>query len=145
MGSLLLRRHACAYRLCDYDLPFGRNRKYGNNLNKAVDAAVGGWQVNGIFTIHGGYPLTVSADDASGTNSRGSRANCLLRLTIFGTRNAPTGGYQWFDPGAFGPATPGSFGNCGVGTVRGPGLHTVDLSLSKFFNFTGTAKPRVQR
>ena len=33
-----------------YDLPFGRNRKYGNNLNKAVDAAVGGWQVNGIFT-----------------------------------------------------------------------------------------------
>jgi hypothetical protein len=30
----------------------------------------------------------------------------------------------------------GTFGTCGVGTVRGPGLSTADLSLSKKFRFT---------
>jgi hypothetical protein len=119
-----------------YDLPVGRNRAYGKSMNRAVDAVVGGWQVNGILSLHTGFPLTISGPDASGTNSRGSRANCLSPVNTFGTRNSPSGGYQWFDPSAFGPATPGTFGTCGVATVRGPGLHTLDLSVAKFFNFT---------
>ena len=28
---------------------------------------------------------------------------------------------------------PGTFGTCGIGTVRGPGLRTADLSLQKLF------------
>jgi hypothetical protein len=119
-----------------YDLPVGKGRKFGNNMNKAVDAVVGGWQVNGILSLHTGFPLTVSAGDASGTNSRGSRANCLSAVHINGEQNSPSGGYQWFDPSAFGAATPGTFGTCGVATVRGPGLHTLDLSFSKFFSIT---------
>jgi hypothetical protein len=123
-----------------YDLPFGRGRKFGNNMNKAVDAAVGGWQVNGILSLHTGFPLTISGPDASGTNSRGSRADCLAPVNILGQNNSPLGGYQWFDPGAFGPAAPGMFGTCGVSTVRGPGLTTFDLSLSKFFSITERQK-----
>lgn len=119
-----------------YDLPIGRNRAIGKNLNKFADAVVGGWQANAILTLHSGYPLTISAPDASGTNSRGSRANCLNPVHILGKQNSPQGGYQWFDPSAFGPETPGQFGTCGVGTVRGPGLHTVDFALDKFFNIT---------
>jgi hypothetical protein len=119
-----------------YDLPFGRGRKFGKNLNKAADAVVGGWQVNGILSLHSGFPLTISGPDASGTNSRGARANCLAPSTNFGEQDSPAGGYQWFDPSAFGPATPGTFGTCGVATVRGPGLHNLDLSVSKFFPIT---------
>ncbi len=119
-----------------YDLPVGRNRAFGKNMNRFADAIVGGWQANAIVTFHTGYPLTISAGDASGTNSRGSRANCLGPATIFGRQNSSQGGYQWFDPSAFGPETPGSFGTCGVGTVRGPGLHTMDFALDKYFNFT---------
>jgi len=119
-----------------YDLPFGRDRKFGKNMNKIVNAVVGDWQINGILSLHTGFPLTVSADDASGTNSRGSRANCIAPVNILGKQNSPSGGYQWFDPNSFAPAVPGTFGSCGVGTVRGPGLHNLDLSLSKFFNFT---------
>ena len=44
-----------------YDLPFGRNRQFGKNMNKVVDAFVGGWQVNVIGTFHTGFPLTVLA------------------------------------------------------------------------------------
>ena len=34
-----------------YDLPVGRGRTYGNNMNRAVDAVVGGWQVSPILTL----------------------------------------------------------------------------------------------
>jgi hypothetical protein len=123
-----------------YDIPVGRGRKLGTNMNKVADAVVGGWQVNGILSLHTGFPLTISGSDASGTNSRGARANCLAPVNILGKQNSPSGGYQWFDPSAFGPALPGTFGNCGVGTVRGPGLHTLDLSLAKFFAITERQK-----
>ena len=46
---------------------------------------------------------------------------------------SPSGGYQWFDPSAYGPPVPGAFGTCGVGTVRGPGLTNLDLGLQKEF------------
>lgn len=118
-----------------YDLPIGRGRKFGNSMNGVANAIIGGWQLNGILSLHTGFPLTVSAGDASGTNSRGSRANCIAPPNVFGERNSPLGGYQWFDPNSYGPAAPGTFGTCGVGTVRGPGLHTLDLSMSKFFAF----------
>jgi hypothetical protein len=123
-----------------YDLPIGRGRKFGKDMNKAVDAVVGGWQVNGILSLHTGFPLTMGGSDASGTNSRGSRANCIAPVHMLGKQNSPEGGYQWFDPNAFAPATPGTFGSCGVGTIRGPGLHTLDLSLAKFFSVTERQK-----
>jgi hypothetical protein len=122
-----------------YDIPVGHGRKYMANMNKVADAVVGGWQVNGILSLHGGFPLTLSGGDASGTNSRGSRADCIAPPHVFGTQNASAadgGGYQWFDPNSYGPAAPGTFGSCGVGTVRGPGLNTIDLSLAKFFSIT---------
>ena len=55
-------------------------------------------------------------------------------MQIYGEQNSPLGGYQWFNPADFGPEDPGTFGTCGVATVRGPGLHTLDASLAKFFN-----------
>jgi hypothetical protein len=121
-----------------YDIPFGRDRKFGKSLNPVVNAVAGDWQVNGILSLHTGFALTTSGSDASGTNSRGSRPDCLSPSTVLGQQNSPLGGYQWFaaGPTVYGPAAPGTFGTCGVGTVRGPGLHTLDLSLAKFFNVT---------
>jgi hypothetical protein len=101
---------------------------------------VGDWQINGILSLHTGFPLTVSGSDASGTNSRGARANCIAPANEFGRQNSPEGGYQWFDPNSYAPAITGTFGSCGVGTVRGPGLHNLDLSLAKFFNITERQK-----
>jgi Carboxypeptidase regulatory-like domain/TonB dependent receptor len=121
-----------------YDLPFGRNRAYGKNMNRFADAVVGGWQVNAIANFHGGFPLTVNAVDRSGTKARSARANCIAPSVVFGTQNVSAtlgGGYQWFSPASFAQPASG-FGSCGVGTVRGPGLNTVDLSFSKRFRVT---------
>ena len=116
-----------------YDLPFGQGKKWGSNMNKAANAFLGNWQLSGILTLRGGFPLTISASDASGTNSRGPRADCIAQPHVFGTRNVNTGGFQWFDPNSYGPPAPGTFGSCGVGTVRGPGLDTFDFSVQKQF------------
>jgi len=119
-----------------YDIPFGRGRRFGKNLNRAVNLVAGDWQASAIASFHGGFPLTISGPENSGTGSRGARADCLVPGTVFGTQNSPLGGYQWLDPNAYGPAAAGTFGNCGVGTIRGPGLHTIDLSLVKIFPIT---------
>ena len=120
-----------------YDLPFGRGRAFGKNLNKVANAIVGDWQVNAILAFRGGFPLTIndSGIDNTGTNNPNQLADCIAPGTVYGRRNSPTGGYQWFNPNAYAVEAPGHFGSCGVGTIRGPGLHTVDLSLSKLFQF----------
>src|ERR1700685_3256193 len=100
-----------------YDLPLGHDRKFGKDMNPVLNAIVGDWQVNTILSLHTGFPLTISAGDASGTNSRGSRANCLAPAQIYGEQNSPLGGYQWFNAADFGPEDPGTFGTCGVATL----------------------------
>ena len=120
-----------------YDIPFGRGRTYGKGMNKALDAVAGGWQVAGILSLHTGFPLTVTANDASNTGSRGSRADCVSPANVLGTQGSPVGnGFQWFSPTGFAQPGNGTFGNCGVGTVRGPGLATLDFNLSKTFQIT---------
>jgi hypothetical protein len=120
-----------------YDLPLGRGRAFGRNMNKLVNAVAGGWQVNALATVHGGFPFTIgNYVDTSHTRAPQPRANCIEPGEVFGEYDAPTGGYQWFNPNAYASPVSGTFGNCGVGTVRGPGLHTLDLGLSKMFNFT---------
>jgi hypothetical protein len=122
-----------------YELPVGRDKRWGKNFNPLINAVISNWQVGSIVQFHGGFPLTIFADDASGTNSRGSRANCVAPPHVFGRKpdfDNSTGqfiGFQWFDPASYGPAVPGTFGSCGVGTVRGPGLRSGDLSVQKEF------------
>lgn len=122
-----------------YDIPFGNGRKFGSGMNKALDAVAGGWEVAGILSLHTGFPMTVGANDASNTGSRGSRADCIAPVDILGTQNANASignGYQWYNPSAFAQPANGTFGNCGVGTVRGPGLASLDFNLSKSFKIT---------
>jgi len=122
-----------------YDLPFGRNRMFGKGMNKGLDTVVGGWQAAGILSLHTGFPLTVTANDASNTQSRGSRADCIAPADVFGQQNATAdvgNGYQWFNPASYAQPANGTFGSCGVGTVRGPGLATFDFNLSKNFRIT---------
>src|SRR5262249_33565541 len=40
------------------ELPFGRGRAFAKNANRALDAVIGGWQVNGIFNVQDGFPFT---------------------------------------------------------------------------------------
>jgi hypothetical protein len=118
-----------------YDIPFGRGRTFGKTLNKPVNALIGDWQVSTIVTIHSGFPFTIGANDASGTGSFGPLASCSGSPIVLGKQNSPSGGYQYWSQSTFYQPSSG-FGNCGVGIIRGPGLHTADLAISKKFTVT---------
>ena len=42
-----------------YSLPFGRGRKFGNNASALTQAALGGWEVGGIYNARSGVPINV--------------------------------------------------------------------------------------
>ena len=119
-----------------YELPFGRGRAIAGNVSKVVDAIVGGWQASGILSLHTGFPITVTAADASGTLGRAPRANCISPGTVFGEQNSPRGGFLWFDPSDYTQPSAGTFGSCANGTLRGPALTSFDFSMQKTVRIT---------
>jgi hypothetical protein len=44
-----------------YDLPFGKGRQFSTG-NRALDAVIGPWSFNGIFTIRSGEPFTLGVN-----------------------------------------------------------------------------------
>lgn len=124
-----------------YELPVGKGKRFGKDLNRFADAAVGGWSVNGIMSTYTGFPLALyGSSDPTGTASRGSRPDCLSQASTQG-RVPATGnnGYQWFvNNGNFANPATGNFGNCApsLGWLRGPGYTNFDLNLSKNFAMT---------
>ena len=40
-----------------YELPYGRGREYGKNLNPIIDAFLGGWQIQAVYERQSGEPL----------------------------------------------------------------------------------------
>jgi len=132
-----------------YDLPFGKGKRFGSNLNSVVNAVVGNWSVNPIVSLHTGFPLALYnfGDDPTGTGSRGLRPDCNGKSHVFGRKpslDAKTGaftGFQWFDSTAYTASPVGEFGNCPAqGPIRGPGYADVDLSLQKDFHVTERMK-----
>lgn len=124
-----------------YDLPFGRGQTYGKDMNKVLNAVVGGWTVSGIYSWHTGFPMAPYGNDNSGTNSRSARPNCVTRPTITGKVpiEGSTGGVQWFtNDGNFTDTSLGTFGTCAaqLGWLRGPGYSDLDFSLQKNFQLT---------
>jgi hypothetical protein len=43
-----------------YQLPVGRGRSFGHDMNRWVDAVVGGWQLNGTYEWQSGEPFLLS-------------------------------------------------------------------------------------
>ena len=124
-----------------YELPVGRGKAFGNDMNKAVNAIIGGWAVSPILSLHGGFPMSpYGSGDQSGTNSRSSRPDCDSIANVQG-RVAGSGfkGIQWFtNNGNFTIPAVGTFGSCPaqLGWLRGPGYADLDLSLQKNFQLT---------
>jgi hypothetical protein len=117
------------------DLPFGRNRHFGQSWGPAVDAILGGWQFSGINTIQGGLGLTATLGGSSVLSIGGERQ---ARPNLIGNPVLPASErtvQRWFNTDAFAAFTPApqAFGSAGVGVMRGPGYVNFDFNLAKNF------------
>jgi hypothetical protein len=125
-----------------YDLPFGRGKMLGQNVSKAADEAIGGWEFSPIVSWRSGWPMTIGgAADNSGTFSRGARPDCSGTLPSITNTFVPGVGRQWFsnpNDQYFSNPAAGTFGNCSpqLAGLRTPGFFDVDASLHKDFQLT---------
>ncbi len=117
-----------------YELPYGRDRRWGNDAGGLMSAVLGGWRLGGIFQARTGFPITVT--DGRGSSLQATRGN--ERPNCVGD---PTPAEQtlthWLNIDAFARAPLGTWGNCGTGVARAPGYKNVDLTLAKRFNLGG--------
>jgi len=142
-----------------YGLPFGHGKQFGHDMNPALNAVLGNWEIGGIVTLHSGNALTLNNFGGWGVggnsdNTAGVGPQTLANLpdcngpiqahkqTVYASGGV-AGYIQWIPNSITGPAqpaAPNTFGTCGVGNVRGPAYANVDLSLHKGVNFTETKR-----
>jgi hypothetical protein len=93
----------------------------------------GGWQISGVTYFRSGSPLSVtdSTDVAGvGPGSAAQTWNLVASTSVTGDRGI---GKLWFNPAAFAVPAAGTFGNAGLGIIRGPSFSSWDAALFKNF------------
>jgi hypothetical protein len=132
-----------------YVFPIGRGKRFGGNMPDWMDRIVAGWEVGslGFFTV--GQPLSISSGIYTGPNTTdfgplasnlGSLVNYQGTDRSIGKIERFGGGVRFFTPeqaALFSVPDPGSVGNSGRNTFRGPGFFNTDLSLVKRFRVYG--------
>ncbi len=132
-----------------YNLPFGRGRQFANNVNRGVDAVIGGWQVAADMTLRSGFGITPFAGAYMGdenpnsastlTGSYEPRPDCVAgQLSSQSLQTVQIGGSIGktnLNPASVSEvadvANGGTFGNCQTGALRGPSLKTADMNVTK--------------
>jgi hypothetical protein len=118
----------------NYELPYGKGRRFGTDASTVADAILGGWRLSGVVQARSGFPLTVI--DGSAPSLQGVRGN--ERPNCVGDPvPADQSLTHWLDISAFQRAARGTFGNCPVGVARAPSYNNVDAVLAKQFKAGG--------
>ena len=143
----------------EYDLPFGRGKRFGSGWNRVVDAGIGGWKLSGSNVSYSGFPLTVSSpahySQLVYAFTGAARPNQLRPLQVahrsvgayYGTNvqsinGIPQPGYACppnQDNGTcvFSEQPSDSFGDVRPNSLRAPGYEQVDMAIFKSFDLFG--------
>ncbi len=120
-----------------YELPFGRGKRWGSNVSRWMDYVIGGWQLNGIYSLLGGNPFSITVSG----NPSSTRADLVGKVQVH-----PGNLQDYVDASAFAfPAknAAGIYiapGTSGRDIIRGPGSSNLDFSLFKNFSVTEKVK-----
>ena len=124
-----------------YEVPFGKGRRFGKDMPRALDAIVGGWQASAIVSLLSGQPLNIRYPDASGILSDGQPdflGNVALRPNYVGGSIRSNAGNDehlgYFNRTALAiPPVTAPFGNLGRNVVYGFPFRQTNLVLAKSF------------
>jgi outer membrane receptor protein involved in Fe transport len=131
MGNVwYVPRHRLVNNLV-WDIPIGRGQRFASGIPRGLDYVVGGWETTIINVFQSGDLLTPVWN---GDGSIISNEGVSLRPNCNGSLSSPHKSRQeWFNTAAFSAPAPGTYGNCGVGIIEGPGLIGFSFGLHKAF------------
>jgi len=118
------------------DLPFGRGRWIGGEMNRFLDGLLGGWSVYSFLTFQSGQPIAVF--DSTGLLADGNQrpnVTCSQLRTGLSWQQAAQSGLPYLNQNCFsfpGDNIPGDAPRL-FSNLRGDGIRNVDFSLSKEF------------
>ena len=117
-----------------YEIPVGRSKHLGGNMNSVLDAFVGGWKTSGIWRFDTGQPIIL---DLSGGQSIPTYGPQRANLTAPLKKASGVHLDQYFaNPEVAALPPPYVLGNAPkvLPNVRMPGTRTVELALFKAFS-----------
>ena len=119
------------------DLPVGRGKAIGGNMNPVADKFVGGWGVNTIITFQSGYPIIVGGCPGALSNSGIPNTGCA-RTTRTALSHQTSGSKDkklamWYDTSVFTAGDPTNYGY-GTDSRTEPNIRT---DGQKNFDFAG--------
>jgi hypothetical protein len=134
-----------------WELPFGKGKPW---LQSGVGRWVaGGWQLNGVFSLMTGRPLTFGTNAAANTPGSSFTPDQVGEVKITHDVAGTVGTATWIDTTGCVPVvtascflqnpplgTTGRFGTAGRNNFSGPGLGNLDLSIFRKFDVTERAK-----
>jgi hypothetical protein len=119
-----------------YTLPIGHGKLLLGDVEGFANNLAGGWTVNSIVTLQGGFPFSPQLSyNPSGNGDTRNPVRPFKNPAFTGPIILGKPG-KWFDPNAFlapsnVPSNLGFYGNVGRDTLIGPGLATWDFSVLK--------------
>ena len=125
-----------------FQLPVGRESLIGSNMNRVLDAVVGGWQLTALVTFQGGQPLDIhmgNARLADGNQRPNLRCNPYELTTHISIHDAGESGQPYLNSNCFrdpGDQQPGNAPRY-ISQLRSAGIHQADISLEKTHNLGG--------
>ncbi|MFN7923391.1 MAG: carboxypeptidase-like regulatory domain-containing protein [Bryobacteraceae bacterium] len=124
----------------NYELPFGRGKKFGSGMHPVLDKVIGGWQMNGINTYRSGTLIGVSGGPALPLFGGGNRPNWLsadVRSSVAMSSFDPARD-RYLNINAFSQPAAFTFGNAPprMPHVRTPFYLNEDMSFFKNVRFT---------
>ncbi len=117
------------------DLPIGRGRWIGRDMNRFLDGVVGGWTLSTIITLQSGQPIDIGMSQPT-LDDGNQRPNviCNPNSGVSAHHSALTG-QSIFNTNCFGVPDLEQAGNAPryFSNLRTDGIHNVDLSFEKSF------------
>ncbi|HWR53354.1 MAG TPA: carboxypeptidase regulatory-like domain-containing protein [Bryobacteraceae bacterium] len=131
-----------------WQLPFGKDRRFLNQIPGALNQVIGGWTTNFISTFasptyaspsYNNTPLAGGGTtaDPSGTSTNGGLPDAIGDPQGSGFNRTVN---QWFDKNAYAPPPVGRFGNASPNSIEGYPIRVQHLSVAKAFPVTERLK-----
>jgi len=121
----------------NWDVPYGKNKRYGSGLSGPLNQILGGWEISTEIQIYGSNGITpyYTGTDPAGLGITSGRPDLVGDWKSWELPSGQRSADNYFDTAAFAvpPDNIGRFGNAGRSIIRGPGYFDMGLGLFKTF------------